>query len=272
MKTPSAFIMWHIWSFFSLIRYCHYRFSCKCWHCARNLQHISLKQGGRAVSKNEHEPDGIGGEKVQELTETPNPRFIVFFFTIQTPYCFFSVLFSCFLSGIARKGGGGRPLPKFFDPFFHHVYVIFWHQYHVMWYFLVIFNTKIIKSTKIIITIITHIIVVIIVTWFCNTRKNVVFDVQKKLYNLPELGGGGGGREFGQCPKDIDFSYVRSSLNQPTKMQTSTSCSSVLILVLPLSLTVFFPMHGRHGGVQLVQQKKSDWWSVKYAWKGKRSI
>ena len=23
-------------------------------------------------------------------------------------------------------------------------------------------------------------------------RKNVVFDVQKKLYNLPELGGGGG--------------------------------------------------------------------------------
>ena len=62
-----------------------------------------------------------------------------------------------------------------------------------MWYFLVIFNTKIIKSTKIIITITTHIIVVIIVTWFCNTRKNVVFDVQKKLYNLPELGEGGGG-------------------------------------------------------------------------------
>ena len=57
---------------------------------------------------------------------------------------------------------------------------------------MVIFNTKIIKSTKIIITIITHIIVVIIVTWFCTTRKNVVFDVQKKLYNLPELGGGGG--------------------------------------------------------------------------------
>ena len=56
---------------------------------------------------------------------------------------------------------------------------------------MVIFNTKIIKSTKIIITIITHIIVVIIVTWFCNMRKNVVFDVQKKLYNLPELGGGG---------------------------------------------------------------------------------
>ena len=39
---------------------------------------------------------------------------------------------------------------------------------------------------------ITPIIVVIIVTWFCNTRKNVVFDVRKKLYNLPELGGGGG--------------------------------------------------------------------------------
>ena len=41
------------------------------------------------------------------------------------------------------------------------------------------------------ITIITHIIVVIIVTWFCNTRKNVVFDIQKKLYKLPELGGRG---------------------------------------------------------------------------------
>ena len=60
-----------------------------------------------------------------------------------------------------------------------------------MWYFLVIFNTKIIKNTKIIITIITHTIVVIIVTWFCIVRKNVVFDVQKKLYNLPEYGGGG---------------------------------------------------------------------------------
>ena len=56
-----------------------------------------------------------------------------------------------------------------------------------MWYFLVIFNTKIIESTKIMITIITPIIVVIIVTWFCNMRKNIVFDVQKKLYNLPEL-------------------------------------------------------------------------------------
>ena len=55
----------------------------------------------------------------------------------------------------------------------------------------VIFNTKIIKSTKIMITIINPIIVVIIVTWFCNTRSNVVFDVKKKLYNLPELGGGG---------------------------------------------------------------------------------
>ena len=58
-----------------------------------------------------------------------------------------------------------------------------------MWYFWVIFNTKIIRSTKIIITIITHIIVVIIITWFCNTRKNVAFDVQKKLYKLPELEG-----------------------------------------------------------------------------------
>ena len=41
------------------------------------------------------------------------------------------------------------------------------------------------------ITIITHIIVVIIFTLFCNTRLKVVFDVQKKWYKLPELGGGG---------------------------------------------------------------------------------
>ena len=34
------------------------------------------------------------------------------------------------------------------------------------------------------ITIITHIIVVIMFTGFCNTRWNVVFDVQKKLYNI----------------------------------------------------------------------------------------
>ena len=71
-----------------------------------------------------------------------------------------------------------------------------------MWYFLVIFNTKIIKSTKI---MITHIIVVIIVTWFCITRKNVVFDVQKKLYNLPELGGGGGRGNLGNARKKSIF-------------------------------------------------------------------
>ena len=41
------------------------------------------------------------------------------------------------------------------------------------------------------ITIITHIIVVITLI----RAKNVVFDVQKKLYNLPELGGGGGVEE-----------------------------------------------------------------------------
>ena len=37
-------------------------------------------------------------------------------------------------------------------------------------YFLVIFNTKIIKRTKIIITIITLIIIVIVITWFFNTH------------------------------------------------------------------------------------------------------
>ena len=59
-----------------------------------------------------------------------------------------------------------------------------------MWYFLVIFNTKITKNNKIIITIITSIIVVIIVTWFCNTRKNVVIDVQKKV-QISRWGEGG---------------------------------------------------------------------------------
>ena len=55
------------------------------------------------------------------------------------------------------------------------------------------------------ITIITHIIVVIIVTWFCNTRKNVVFDVQKKWYNLPELGGWGGRGNSGNARKKTFF-------------------------------------------------------------------
>ena len=48
-----------------------------------------------------------------------------------------------------------------------------------------------IKCTKIIFTIITHIIVVIIITWFCNTRKNVVFDVQKSCTTCPNWGEGG---------------------------------------------------------------------------------
>ena len=68
-------------------------------------------------------------------------------------------------------------------------------------YLLVIFNTKITKSTKIIITIITLIIFLIIVNCFCNTRWNVVFDVQKKLYNFPELRGGGG--NFGNARKNF---------------------------------------------------------------------
>ena len=66
---------------------------------------------------------------------------------------------------------GWRPLPEFFYPFFHHVfpYILTSISCYLI-FFLVIFNTKIIKSTKILITIITHTIVVIIVTWFCNTR------------------------------------------------------------------------------------------------------
>ena len=71
-----------------------------------------------------------------------------------------------FFRALPERGGGG-PCPNFLAPSTM-LSLIFWHQYHVMWYFLVIFNTKIIKSTKIMITIITPIIVVIIVTWFCN--------------------------------------------------------------------------------------------------------
>ena len=109
-----------------------------------------------------------------------------------------------FFRALPEMGGGETPAQIFYF-FSTMLSLIFWHQYHVMWYFLVIFNTKIIKSTKIIITIITHIIVVIIVTWFCNTRKNVVFDVQKKLYNLPELGGGGGRGNLGNARKKSIF-------------------------------------------------------------------
>ena len=80
----------------------------------------------------------------------------------------------------ARKGGGSA-LPEIFDPFFHHVvpYILtsiscynikMTKKYHINVILFGHFNTKIIKSTKIIITIITHIIVVIIVTWFCKTR------------------------------------------------------------------------------------------------------
>ena len=66
--------------------------------------------------------------------------------------------------------------------------LISWHQYHIMWYFLVIFNTKIIKSTKI---MITHIIVVIIIlgSVICAKRR---FWRPKKVVQLARIGGRGG--------------------------------------------------------------------------------
>ena len=73
-----------------------------------------------------------------------------------------------FSFGHCPNDGGGLPMPEFFGPFFHHVFPYILTS--ISCYFLVIFNTKIIKSIKIMITIITPIIVVIIVTWFCNTR------------------------------------------------------------------------------------------------------
>ena len=115
-----------------------------------------------------------------------------------------------FFRALPEMGGGETPAQIFYF-FSTMLSLIFWHQYHVMWYFLVIFNTKIIKSTKIIITIITHIIVVIIVTWFCNTRKTS-FLTSKKVVQLARIGGRGGERLFGQCPKEIDFFYGRCSL------------------------------------------------------------
>ena len=75
-----------------------------------------------------------------------------------------------FFQALPEWGGGVYPCPNLLALFSTMFSLIFWHQYHVIWYFLVIFNTKITKCTKIMITIITHIIVVIIVTWFCNTR------------------------------------------------------------------------------------------------------
>ena len=70
----------------------------------------------------------------------------------------------------------GEALPKFFGTSSTN-YLSLLDDIKVMLcvHFLIILNTKtkIIKSTKIIITIITHIIVVIIFTWFCNTRYNL---------------------------------------------------------------------------------------------------
>ena len=83
---------------------------------------------------------------------------------------------------------GGEGLARIFLPFFSTMLsLIFWHQYHVMWYFLVIFNTKIIKSTKI---MITHIIVVIIIlgSVICAKRR---FWRPKKVVQLAQMGGRG---------------------------------------------------------------------------------
>ena len=74
--------------------------------------------------------------------------------------------------------------------------------------FLVIFVIIIIKITTIIITT----IIIIIKNKNRSYAQNVVFDVQKKRTKLPELGGWGGFRWFGQCPKENVFFLLMSSL------------------------------------------------------------
>ena len=49
-----------------------------------------------------------------------------------------------FFRALPEKGEGD-PCPNFLTLFYTMFSLIFWHQYNVMWYFLVIFNTKIIK-------------------------------------------------------------------------------------------------------------------------------
>ena len=74
-----------------------------------------------------------------------------------------------FFQALPEKGGGPCPnclalFPPCNCPLYLDINIM------LCVYFLVIFNTKITKRTKIIITIITLIIVVIIVNCFCNTR------------------------------------------------------------------------------------------------------
>ena len=58
------------------------------------------------------------------------------------------------------------------------------------------------------ITIITHIIVVIIVTWFCKTRWTSSLTSKKSCTSCPNWRE----RLFGQCPKENGFCYKRCSL------------------------------------------------------------
>ena len=112
--------------------------------------------------------------------------------------------------GIARKGGGGGALPKFFDPFFHNVfpyiltsiscYLIlfghFKHQNHQKYQnYYHNYHSHHCRNHRYLVLLYS---------------LNVVFDVPKKLYNLPELGEGGRGN-LGNGRKKTVF-LIRCSL------------------------------------------------------------
>ena len=80
------------------------------------------------------------------------------------------------------------------------------------------------------ITITPIIVVLLIVTWFCNTRKNVVFYIQKKLYNLPELGGGGGRGNLGNARKKLSFLWEVFNKIPMSLLTTSHICSYLWLL------------------------------------------
>ena len=119
-----------------------------------------------------------------------------------------------------------------------------------MWYFLVIFNTKIIKGTKIMITIITPIIVVIIVSWTTTWKGGAIGGI-----------GGGGQKDADSAllscwtPRNlISFSSVWES-------KTSRSSSSVRVSLIATSSTSWdVRSRGDGGGANIMLDHR---WQVR---------
>ena len=103
------------------------------------------------------------------------------------------------------KKGGGRPLSEFFGPFFYHVLVpkigIFYPKPLIFVCYLVIFCYHYHQNYH----HNYHWTVIIIIGIFLSYAQNVVFDVRKKRYKLPEMGGGGGRGNSGNARKKTFF-------------------------------------------------------------------